>query len=319
MGVVGLHLQHWRYPPHFQLAGCGYYSNMEQPRVSIVLRSFNEGWALGSTLASLKAQSYRNWELIAFDSGSTDGSVDMIRQARPVHFVQMLPHEYRPGRVLNNAMELACNDRVIFLNADATPQGPDWLEPLVSALADPTVAAAFGRQIPRPDCAAAFARDYERCFGANRESAKWDHFFSMVSSGLRRDVWARRGFRETMQYSEDDEYSRWCRAEGYKIRYCQNSVVMHSHNYTPRQAYKRSFGEAWALASVWSGSLGDFNIRRTLLLGWLRDAYGDLRYCLRTGRMGQLASALAIRGQQRLGRLHGFHAGWQMHRLDRAL
>jgi rhamnosyltransferase len=54
---------------------------MEEPRVSIVLRSYNEAWALRSTLAALRAQSYRNWELIAFDSGSTDGSVEMIRQA----------------------------------------------------------------------------------------------------------------------------------------------------------------------------------------------------------------------------------------------
>jgi rhamnosyltransferase len=292
---------------------------MEEPRVSIVLRSYNEAWALRATLAALKKQSHRNWELIVFDSGSVDGSVEIIRQAKPAHFVQMLPHEYRPGRVMNRGMELAQSDRVIFLNADATPQGPDWLAPLVAALADPTVAAVFGRQIPRPDCEAAFARDNEKCFGDNRESARWDHFFSMASSGLRRDVWARRGFLEAMQYSEDDEYTRWCRAQGYTIAYCHDSVVMHSHNYTPRQAYKRSFGEAWALAAVWPGARGDISTGRTVVVGWLRDALGDLRYCLRTGRLGQYSRALKVRWQQRLGRLHGFQAGWQMHRVDRAM
>src|SRR5471032_2338962 len=143
---------------------------MPEPRVSIVLRSFNEGWALRDTLLALQAQNHRNWELIVFDSGSTDGSVELIRRAQPRHFVQLLPHEYRPGRVLNQAMELAGEERVIFLNADATPQGADWLGPLVSALADPQVAAVFGRQIPRPNCAVAFAHDYERCFGETRES-----------------------------------------------------------------------------------------------------------------------------------------------------
>lgn len=291
---------------------------MEEPLVSIVLRSYNEAWALRSTLAALKTQTYRNWELIAFDSGSSDGSVELIRAAKPVHFVQMLPHEYRPGRVLNQGMELARNERVIFLNADATPQGPGWLGPLVSALADPKVAAVFGRQIPRPDCAAVFARDYERCFDGDRESAHWDNFFSMVSSGLRRDAWARRGFRETMQYSEDDEYTRWCRAEGYRIEYCPGSVVMHSHNYTPRQTYKRSFGEAWALSAVSSGAEGRTGTR-SLLLGWLRDAFGDLRYCRRKGQLRQFSRALGTRWQQRLGRLHGHRAGWQMHRVDHVL
>lgn len=293
---------------------------MAAPTVSIVLRSFNEAWALRETLPALAAQHYRDWELIVFDSGSTDGSVELIRAARPRHFVQLLPHEYRPGRVLNQGMVLSApHPRVIFLNADATPQGLDWLGPLVEALDDTRVAAVFGRQIPRPDCAAAFAHDYERCFGQNRESADWDHFFSMVSSGLRRDVWAQRGFRETMQYSEDDEYTRWCRTAGYRIAYCAESVVMHSHNYTPRQAYKRSFGEAWALADVWRGTARDFDVPRTLLRGWLSDAWSDLRYCRRTGRLNEWSRALAVRWEQRLGRLHGFRAGWQMHRVDRAL
>ena len=77
---------------------------MNQPRVSIVLRSFNEGWALHGTLDALKAQAYGNWELIAFDSGSSDGSVEILREFGPAHFIQMLPHEYKPGRVLNQGM-----------------------------------------------------------------------------------------------------------------------------------------------------------------------------------------------------------------------
>ena len=287
--------------------------------VSIVLRSFNEGWALRDTLPALAAQSWREWELIVFDSGSSDGSVELIREAKPRVFRQLLPHEYRPGRVMNQAMALARYERVIFLNADATPQGSDWLAPLAEALADPAVAAVFGRQIPRPNCTAAFAHDYDRCFGPRRETARWDHFFSMVSSGLRRDVWAKRGFRETMQYSEDDDYTRWCRAEGYQIRYCPESVVMHSHNYTPRQAYKRSFGEAWALAGTGDRPPGAGAERRPFVLGWMRDAWRDLRYCARTRRLAEWPQTVEIRRQQRLGRRHGFRAGWQMHRIDHVL
>src|SRR2546425_7737890 len=224
-----------------------------EPLVSIIMRSFNEGWALRETLPALRAQEYKNWELIVIDSGSTDGSVELLLEAKPAHFIQIKPEEYNPSRVMNRAMELARSEFGFFLNADATPQGTHWLRPLVEALQDPRTAAVFGRQIPRPDCRAVYAHDYERCFGTSRESVRWDHFFSMVSSGLRKDIWARRGFLEKMQYSEDDEYTRWCRAQGYRVMYCPESVVMHSHNYTPRQAYKRSFGEAWALAAVWSG------------------------------------------------------------------
>src|SRR5262249_23638138 len=155
----------------------------------------------------LKAQGYRNWELIVIDSGSTDGSVDLIQAAEPQHFVQIRAQDYNPSRVMNHGMELARSEFGIFLNADATPVDSNWLRPMVRALQEPQTAAAFGKQIPRPDCRAVFAHDYQRCFGDSRESCEWEHFFSMVSSGLRKDIWSKRGFLEKMQYSEDDEYT----------------------------------------------------------------------------------------------------------------
>lgn len=289
---------------------------MSDPLVSIVVRSFNEGWALRETLPALRAQEYGNWELIVIDSGSTDGSVELIRQADPRYFIQITPHEYNPSRVMNRGMQLARADFGIFLNADATPQGTHWLRPLVAALSDPQTAAVFGRQIPRPHCRAVYACDYERCFGPNRESARWDHFFSMVSSGLRKDIWAKRGFLEAMQYSEDDEYTRWCRAQGYRVVYVPESVVTHSHNYTATQAYRRSFGEGRALAAVWPGRRAGFNFIRTVMLGWLNDFRRDLTFCARTQRWGELPQAAHIRWQQRRAKLAGFKEGWTVYRAN---
>ena len=282
--------------------------------VSIIVRSFNEGWALRETLPSLAAQNYSNWELIVIDSGSTDGSVELIRAAKPRHFVQIKPHEYNPSRVMNHGMKLAQSGICIFVNADATPQGNNWLRPLVAELFDPQTAAVFGRQIPRPDCRAVYQLDYERCFGPQRESAGWEHFFSMASSGVRKDIWAQRGFLETLQYSEDDEYTRWCKAQGYRVAYCPESVVMHSHNYTPDQAARRSYGEGKALAAVWSGRRRDLNWPRTILLGWLNDVRRDWQFCLRTRRCSEWPHAARIRWRQRCARLAGFKEGWAVYR-----
>lgn len=297
---------------------------MRDPLVSIIVRSFNEGWALRDTLSALRAQEYKYWELIVIDSGSTDGSVDLIRAARPQHFIQIQPHEYNPARVMNRGMELASSGFGIFLNADATPQGTNWLRPLVEALFDPDVAAVYGKQIPRPDCRAVYAHDYERCFGPGsteqaegRESQQWDHFFSMASSGIRKSIWAQRGFDDRMQYSEDDEYTRWCRARGYKVLYVPESVAMHSHNYTPAQAWKRSFGEAKALAAVWPGRRQDISFPRTVLLGWMNDARRDLLYCLGNDRLEEWPHALRIRWQQRRAKLAGFREGWKTYRKNR--
>lgn len=284
------------------------------PLVSIIIRSFNEAWALRETLPALQAQDYKNWELIVIDSGSTDGSVELIQAIQPRFFIQIRPEDYNPSRVMNLGMKLTSSEFGIFLNADATPQGTNWLRPLVNALQHPRTAAVFGKQVPRPNCRAVFAHDYERCFGPNRESARWEHFFSMASSGLRKDIWAQRGFLEKMQYSEDDEYTRWCCAQGYKVVYVPESVAMHSHNYTPQQAYKRSYGEAKALAAVWTGKPEEISWPTTVLFGWLNDARRDLGFCLKAGKLWEWPHALRIRWEQRRARLTGFRDGWLHYR-----
>jgi rhamnosyltransferase len=276
---------------------------MKDPLVSIIMRSYNEAWALKETLPALATQDYKNWELIVIDSGSTDGSQELIAAADPAHFIQITPKEYNPSRVMNHGMRLAQSNFCIFLNADATPQGTHWLRPLVETLQDKQVAACFGRQIPRPDCQAVFACDYDRCFGSCRESERWDHFFSMVSSGLRKDVWLQRGFREDLQYAEDDDYTRWCKSNGYQVHYVPESVAMHSHNYTPEQSYKRAFGDAVAIAKA--TTIQPRTWIRGVALGWLNDIRHDFRYCLVNGRMGEFMHAAKVRWQQRQGKRDG--------------
>jgi len=136
----------------------------------------------------------------------------------------------------------------------------------------------------------------------------------MVSSGLRKDIWAKRGFLEKMQYSEDDEYTRWCRSQGYQVAYCPESVVMHSHNYSPSQAYRRSYGEARALAAVWTGRPEDVNWPRTFLMGWLNDVRRDLAFCFQQARLEEFPHSVRIRWQQRRARLAGFRDGWRFYR-----
>ena len=96
--------------------------------------------------------------------------------------------------------------------------------------------------------------------------------------------------------------------------YVPESVVVHSHNYTPAQAAKRSFGEGRALAAMWDDDPAKINYARTVLLGCLNDARRDLGFCFRRGRLREWPHALRIRWAQRNARLAGFRTGWQDYR-----
>ena len=52
---------------------------MAPPRVSIVVPTLNQGKTLAATLRSLVEQNYPDLELLVFDGGSTDNSVEIIR------------------------------------------------------------------------------------------------------------------------------------------------------------------------------------------------------------------------------------------------
>lgn len=276
------------------------------PAVSVIMRSFNEAWAIGDTIRQIFAQSYQGEiELIVIDSGSSDRSIEIIRNLRPAKLIQIPLGTYVPGVVLNLGAREAAHDWIVYLNADATPVGSNWLTGLLRpALEEPAFGAAFSCQLPRPDCMAVFANDYDRCFGPNRQSASWEHFFSMVSCITHRSVLDAHPIREDLQYAEDDEWTRRLAQNGMQILYAQDSVVMHSHNYTLRQSYKRAFGDAMAMAATPTDKK-----QPTILLGWLADVCRDAKWCIKHRHPGGLPYAIAVRLAQRLGRRNGYAAG----------
>ena len=293
---------------------------MSLPPISIVIRSKNEEACLREALEGIREQDYPSpVRRVHIDSGSMDGTCRLIELSKPDQFIQIRAEEYVPGRVLNNGMRLTNEPWVVFLNADATPIGRDWLRNLMLTATEPQpiadrVGAVFGRQIPRPGSRAVFTHDYERCFGPRRESARWPHFFSMVNSVVNRAAWLEQPFREDLQYAEDDEWSYRLKQNGWEVRYAEDSAVLHSHNYTFAQARKRSRGDGFASAATSPAAPADFGFVRAVLIAGAKDAVRDLAYCLRTGRLTQWPHAIAIRYAQRTGRRQGFLDGYKHYR-----
>lgn len=282
--------------------------------ISVVMRNYNEGWAIGETIRQLFAQDYPgDIEWVVIDSGSTDDSLEIIRAAetpRPAKIIQIPPGTYVPGVVLNQGVRETSHEWIVFLNADATPQGKDWLRHLLSPCLDrQDFGAAYSRQVPRPGCQAVYAHDYHRCFGPDPLlSPPWNGFFSMVSSISRRSVLERFPFREDLQYAEDNEWARRMHANGLGIFYLADSVVAHSHNYTPAQAYKRSYGDAKAMSAAGSLSANTASLR-VAMVSAARAFARDVRWMVRRGRMLELPYAALVRLQQRLGHRAGYLDG----------
>ena len=274
------------------------------------MRSYNDHDVIHDTLEMIQRQSYRNFELWNFDSSSTDGTLEIIRQFNDPERIKLNDSAaYNPGGVLNEAVQTVAGDVVVFINSDATPESESWLEKLIAPLADPKVGAVYGRQTPRPDCRVLFEKDTERAFGDGREAASWVHFFSMANSAARREVLERFPFETRVQYSEDIEWSYRLPRAGLEIRYVADAAATHSHNYTLRQSYKRHFGEGKAEAWIFREGEINTSLMRYALLPFGMEVLRDLKWAFSKGSIDAVLHTVPLRAVQKWGRWRGVREG----------
>lgn len=277
----------------------------------IIMRSHNDMPLIAKTLAALyRFASACPFELIVFDNASTDGTLDEVKKYTD-RIIHVPAGAYIPGRVLNQGMEVSQGEFVVFLNSDCTPQHEEWLRKLLGGFTDERVAAVFGRQVPRPDCHPLYAKDTEETYGDGARQRYWRHCFSMASSAIRRSVWERLKFNDQIRYSEDIDWTWRARQQGYMIRYVPDSIVMHSHNYTLRQFYKRHYGEGKAEAVIFEWSPWQRSLLRYSLLPYARQVMSDWEYCLSQKEFRAALFSPVLRLTQMLGRRAGFSAGWK--------
>lgn len=89
--------------------------NME-PLISIIMPSYNSEKYIREAIESVITQSYKNVELIIMDGGSTDNTINILKQ---YPFVKWLSEKDEgQSDALNKALELATGDIIGWLNSD---------------------------------------------------------------------------------------------------------------------------------------------------------------------------------------------------------
>ena len=103
------------------------------PRASVVIPTWNGRQLLRAALTALRAQTFRDFETVVVDNGSTDGTADMLRSEFPDAVVVAFP-ENRGFAVAVNAGVHAARGRAVALLNNDTEAEPGWLGALVAAL-----------------------------------------------------------------------------------------------------------------------------------------------------------------------------------------
>jgi glycosyltransferase involved in cell wall biosynthesis len=88
------------------------------PRISIVMPCFNAGAFVEESLRSILLQGYPDLELIVFDGGSTDGTVDIINRYAPWLSFWISEPDRGQSHAINKGLERATGELFNWFNAD---------------------------------------------------------------------------------------------------------------------------------------------------------------------------------------------------------
>ena len=220
------------------------------PSVSVVIPVKDGARYLERLLAAVGEQreAATDLELLAIDSGSRDGSVELARAGgATVH--EIAPQEFGHGRTRNLAMELAAGEIVCFLTQDAVP-APGWLAAHLAAFElDPRVGAAYGPHLPWPDTSPMIARELTEFFASMAPDgepalhrAGGPTFLSNVNASYSRECWEEIRF-EDLAYAEDQAFGRAMLEAGWVKAFHPGAAVLHAHDYGPLEFARRYFDE----------------------------------------------------------------------------
>lgn len=219
--------------------------------ITVVLLTRNVGPVLPRLLEAVVAQQTdRSYEILAIDSGSTDGTLGILGRY-PVRLLQIPRKEFNWGRTRELAFQNAPARVIVNLSQDAVPWGNRWLENLVSPLDDASIGAVCGSSVPDPERHfRQFPWERNGYFYFTREIkkfvARYGKGLSFANCAIPRAVWERFHFDE-QPTGEDFQFQTKLHGAGLRIAFVENAPVLHHHNYTLGGLWRRCRNEGYAL------------------------------------------------------------------------
>jgi len=218
--------------------------------ISVVIPTWNGLQLLNKCLQSLREQSFKEFEIIVVDNGSTDGTVDWLKKNAPDVETVALERNFGFSGAVNAGIRTSEREFVVLLNND-TVVTPDWLKAFVDAsekyqntsiftskvivnsppylidtAGDGFTIAGFGYKIGWMSPETSFYSRSRHVFGA-----------SGCSSMYRRKIFDEIGYfdEDFFAFAEDLDFSFRALIAGHKIIYVPDSRVFHSVRATARK------------------------------------------------------------------------------------
>lgn len=268
---------------------------------SIVIPSYNQADYLRLTLESLRRSNRALYEVLVLDGGSTDGSVDILKNEAPNLDFWVSERDGGQSAAINRGWRMATGRYVTWLNSDdlITARGLDDLAVFIERRDNPDWVVTNSVWISA-------AGKILRCVrGSNYNEADRARGLMNVggpSSFVRRDLLDRVGvLKENFHYMMDTEY--WYRLAGHGIKFTRFHRYFWALRLHPRAKMSgHLFSESETSSAAhesWKVKRAEHESIRQLYFPFARENCWE-RAAFRFGRLARFETPLAIMETVRL-------------------
>ena len=234
--------------------------------ISVIIPTLNAEKELPALLEALGRQTAPVGEILVADSESADRTVKIAREFPAVRVIPVRRQNFDHGRTRDEALRQSTGDIVVFLTQDAVPADEHCLENLIRPLREDGVAVSAGRQLPRADAAPmerlvrSFNYPAESHIRSEADVARMGikaFFCSDVCAAYNREIYEKLGgFDYPLKTNEDMFFAARAIRGGYRVAYAADARVIHSHNFSLREQYRRNRIQGYEIERH-RGLLGD--------------------------------------------------------------
>lgn len=225
-------------------------------KVDIIIPTYRPDKGFLTLLDKLSTQSYPVNRIVIMNTEEkffaqlVYGS-DFQKKYRNVEVHHISQKEFDHGNTRNQGVKYTDGDIFILMTQDAMPADEFLVEKLVEALSNERVAVAYARQLPAADCGVieTFVRGFNypetSCLKGKEDIDKLGiktYFCSNVCAAYRRETFVSLGgFIRCTIFNEDMIFAARAVQAGFQIAYTADARVIHSHNYTHKEQFRRNF------------------------------------------------------------------------------
>ena len=180
---------------------------------------------------------------------SKDNTEELLKKLK-IEYTKIKKEEFSHSLTREQAALSSKADIVVFITQDIIIEREDWLYNLTKDISDGKVQACFSRQLCTNNTIEKYTREKNypnKSRIVSKENIKElglkTFFFSDASSAINRKIFEElNGYDGKNLPTNEDMYIAYkLITKGYKIKYCADSEVIHSHTFTLKQLYKRYY------------------------------------------------------------------------------